>query len=396
MFTLCLLAALALVHTPQPQAEPERQGVRLLGVARVPWDATDLSGLEGTLSTGTPHSRLGAFGSAIAYTGEADRYIVLPDRGPSDGADVFRARFHEVDIAVSAAGEVTFTLVRTVLLSDADGTPLVGHNAKITPSAEGVRFDAEGVRVLPDGALLITDEFGPRMVKVDRQTGRVQREYAMPVDFVVANPREAAKDEMSANARGRVTNAGLEGVALSPDGTFVVGIMQGPLIQDGGKQGVCLRVVRVDLSSGQTSQWVYVADGPKERVSEILAVDNHRYLVIERDGERGEQARSKRITLIDTRDATDVSAHTALSVRADDLPAGVKPVAKRDLLNLVDVDTRTAWAAFPEKVEGLAWGPSLPDGSRLLLITSDNDFIKGQDSVIWAVAVSKEALNGER
>ena len=31
-------------------------------------------------------------------------------------------------------------------------------------------------------------------------------------------------------------------------------------------------------------------------------------------------------------------------------------------------------ADFPEKIEGLAFGPDLPDGRHLLLVTNDNDF----------------------
>jgi hypothetical protein len=38
---------------------------------------------------------------------------------------------------------------------------------------------------------------------------------------------------------------------------------------------------------------------------------------------------------------------------------------------------------FPEKPEGLVFGPTLPDGSRTLLVAIDNDFESNQSSQIW-------------
>ena len=41
----------------------------------------------------------------------------------------------------------------------------------------------------------------------------------------------------------------------------------------------------------------------------------------------------------------------------------------------------------PEKIEGIAFGPQRKDGSRLLLITSDNDFKPDEATHIYAFAV---------
>jgi hypothetical protein len=76
--------------------------VRLLGRADLASNLTDLSGLSDTLEDGTPHNRLGAFGSGIAYAG-GSRFLVVPDRGPNassynpsvDNTTSFQARFQE-------------------------------------------------------------------------------------------------------------------------------------------------------------------------------------------------------------------------------------------------------------------------------------------------------------
>lgn len=46
----------------------------------------------------------------------------------------------------------------------------------------------------------------------------------------------------------------------------------------------------------------------------------------------------------------------------------------------------------PEKFEGLAFGPTLPDGRRLLIVTVDNDFKPNAPSLILAFAVDPDDL----
>jgi hypothetical protein len=44
---------------------------------------------------------------------------------------------------------------------------------------------------------------------------------------------------------------------------------------------------------------------------------------------------------------------------------------------------------LPEKFEGMTFGPDLPDGRRLLLITADNDFIASAPLRVYAFALDK-------
>jgi hypothetical protein len=47
---------------------------------------------------------------------------------------------------------------------------------------------------------------------------------------------------------------------------------------------------------------------------------------------------------------------------------------------------------MPEKLEGLCFGPRLPDGRRTLIVTSDNDLKAEQASWFWVFAVDESLL----
>ena len=46
----------------------------------------------------------------------------------------------------------------------------------------------------------------------------------------------------------------------------------------------------------------------------------------------------------------------------------------------------------PDKFEGMAFGPDLPDGRRVLLVTADNDFLAEKPFRIYAFAIDKAEL----
>ena len=125
--------------------------------------------------------------------------------------------------------------------------------------------------------------------------------------------------EISGNSIGRIANKGMEGLAITPDGTTLVGIMQNALIQDaaqGKAQSKLLRIVTFDIATGAaTHQYGYkLTTG--SGVSEILAINNHEFLVDERDGNgRGSanDAVVKQLFKIDLSGATDISSLDAIS-----------------------------------------------------------------------------------
>ena len=80
----------------------------------------------------------------------------------------------------------------------------------------------------------------------------------------------------------------MEGLGITPDGKTLVGFMQSPLAQDGGDGGRFCRIVTIDIASGATHEYAYddtvVAQKKNFNSSELLALNDHQFLVLERDG----------------------------------------------------------------------------------------------------------------
>lgn len=357
--------------------------VKLLGSVLWPGTLVDKSGLTDAMEDGSPQNRLGGFGSGVAWTGRGDDYVLVPDRGPGDGAASYRCRYHTVRIRVEtgAMPVVTAELTGTRLLSGPGGQPLVGLAARFAPSdpTQPRRFDPEAIRVLPEGDLLIADEYGPGVWRFG-PGGESVGSLSVPGRFTIASPSANPKQEFPPHNRsGRQPNRGIEGLALSPDGKTAHALLQGPLLQDGAvddeneRIGRNVRWIVFDVASGAVlRELVYVLDKPSLGLNEVEALSATRFLVIERDGKAGVEAKVKRIQLVEIDGATDVAGIEHLP--GGDLPAGVQPVRKRTLIDLLDSRWGFAGEGFPEKTEGLALGPTLADGSRVLVITSDNDF----------------------
>ncbi|HMO36233.1 MAG TPA: esterase-like activity of phytase family protein, partial [Gemmatales bacterium] len=277
--------------------------VTLLGVGSLPGDMSDLSGLTGNQSDGTPHNRLGGMGSAIDYTGQGNSYVLASDRGPKDGATDYACRYHRMDIVVTPAnGKVEIQLTGTTLLRDEKDRPFLGLLSAFNANYpdDSLRLDPEGVRVGPDGHLFIADEYGPYLYEF-HPSGKRVRSFRLPEKFLPSVI--AAKPELEMpphNKKGRQPNRGMEGLAISPDGSTLVGIMQSPLIQDGGldannkRVGVNCRILALNRLTGDTREWVYRLDSGSHGISEILAVDAKRYLVLERDSKGGTETKCKK------------------------------------------------------------------------------------------------------
>ena len=104
----------------------------------------------------------------------------------------------------------------------------------------------------------------------------------------------------------------------------------------------------------------------------------------------GKDAKAKQVFHIDITGATDVGNVEVLS--AKDLPKSITPVKKKLFLDLLDRKHGIQDADMPEKFEGLAFGPDLADGRRLLLVTADNDFIQTKPFRVYAFAIDPADL----
>ena len=395
-------------------------GVEFLGLAALPGGdraPADQSGLAHTLlEDGVSYQdRFDGFGSGLAWTGKGDRYLLLSDRGPNKvqypgGAAVdfttnYPNRFQVADIRVTRGAQgwkVEVVQTGTRLLKTEDGTPFTGLSTAFTSSdaTKNLRLDSEGIRVAPDGTVWISDEYGP-VVYHFAKDGRRIGTLPVPGSFLIDHPAATLTQEMdpTANPKGRYTNRGAEGLALAPDGTRMVVAMQSPLVQDGGLKGTNTRFLVYDLThpTQAPKQYVYRQDSTKTANSEILALNSHQFLVDERDSNPGPQG-VKLLYLIDLDQdpaPTEVSSVDKLDGKADVVV--LKKTLFADLGTLLNASaTFASPAGLPDKIEGIAFGPDLPDGRHLLLATNDNDYATTFPNYVFAFAVDPSVVPGFR
>lgn len=396
-------------------------GITLIGKGQVSGAALDTSGLRGIICQDgnpgncVPKAILGGFGSALTYTGYYDVFIAAPDRGPFDGLAnaSYRDRvyfFRITTLLRSPFPNIKVELLDTHLLKNQFNQPLVGAAGALSfsfdPAFPALRFDPEGIRVGPNGTFYISDEYGPYIFEFDR-LGRLLRRINVPSRFAITNPSADPNMELLLNPSGRQANRGMEGLAISPDGTTLYGIMQNALIQDHGlnpgttdRLGLNNRILKINLLTGETREYIYVLDAINrgQGVSEILAINDHEFLVVERDNRSNLQSppqapTRKTIYKINLTGATDVSGIESLPAGA--LPAGVVAVSKALFIDLLDPEFNLA-ETIAEKIEGLAWGPDLSDGRHVLYVVSDNDLNPNLATQIYAFAIDASLLDYQR
>lgn len=403
-------------------------GIDLVAIGRLDGKGSDKSSkTAGLLENGVPGNLLGGLGSGLAFAG-GNKFIAVPDRGPNavaydsaiDDTTSYIARFQTLKLALQpSASGAALPLMLAPLLRDTtllfDASPLVygsgaglgvgsgapalndkkhyyftGRSDNFSPSApstspSNARFDPESVRVSRDGEhLYVSDEYGPYIYEFDRGTGRRVRSFVLPPEFAISTLSPQGAVEIASNTAGRVTNKGMEGLAITPDGKTLIGAMQSPLLQDGGTSGRFVRLIEIDIATGATSQFSYeltnigTPSKPKyPTVSDILAVNDHELLVDERDGKGlGDNSTAvyKHVYHIDLTGAVEVSG-----IHGDANLAGTS-VSKTDFLDLVATLNAHGIASndIPAKLEGLAFGPDVKvAGTRkhTLFISNDNDFV---------------------
>ena len=409
MFVPRLLALAAAATLASPSAHA---GMDLIASGTLSGTMSDLSGLTGTLENGVAANLLGGMGSGLAWAG-GNTFLALPDRGPNavawnaavDNTASYIPRFSTVQLGLTASssGALPFTLTPTLSSTTLLYSPTALNYGPVAPSANtadkfyfsgrsdnfapgvstnpaNARLDPEAIRVSADGkSVFVSDEYGPYVYQFDRASGQRIKTFTLPGEFAIANLSSAGASEISGNTAGRVANKGMEGLAVTPDGKTLVGFEQSPLIQDGGDGGRANRIVTIDVATGATKQFAYdnVIGTKAYNSSEILALNDHQFLVLERDGKGlGDNSTAviKQLYMVDLTGAQDV---TGLTGQAALLAKAVSKTLFLDIKSALNaagiVDTK-----IPAKLEGLAFGQDVVVGGVLkhtLYIANDNDFL---------------------
>jgi Esterase-like activity of phytase len=241
--------------------------------------------------------------------------------------------------------------------------------SKNSGNPNNTRFDPESIRVSNDGkSVFISDEYGPYVYQFDRATGQRIKSFQLPANLYVGNLSPQGAVEISGNTSGRVANKGMEGLAITPDGKTLVGIMQAELIQDPKN---LLRIVTIDIATGTTHEYGYLLT-TGSGVSDIVAINDHQFLVDERDGNglgNGNAAKVKQLFEIDLTGATDITDLTGAAAVA----AAVKKGLVLDLVTALN-DNGIPSDQIPAKIEGLAFGQDIDVDYFVADVAGPNQF----------------------
>lgn len=322
--------------------------------------------------------------SSITFNAKRDVFLAISD----DQGTIDPVRFYTLAIDMSDGSfgpeDVTFLDVTQIL--DENGQPYAPGS-----------IDPEGLVLTRWGALYYSSEgFAGRTPPVDpfiksmNRNGRQIRALTIPEKYLPD----------AGGTQGVRNNLAFESLNVLPNQRTLVTAVEGALVQDGPAANVdqesFARLLTYRLRNGRPgSEFVYVvnpvAEAPNPpdafRVNglvELLPLDNAgTMLAMERSFSVG-AGNTVWLYEISLHGATDVSH--AFSLYPDGLdqpPLDFVPVSKRLIL-----DVEADLGIEPDNLEGMAFGPALPDGRLPLILVSDNNFNAGQTTQFIALAVT--------
>ncbi|MEZ5299686.1 MAG: esterase-like activity of phytase family protein [Verrucomicrobiales bacterium] len=348
--------------------------------------------------------RNGGYGSGMARSPrDPSIYYFMTDRGPnfdgpSSGEKIFPVPDFAPLIGVFREEGGEFVKVRDIVLRNQVGFPLTGlpnpegfGGTGETPlNPEGFELaldptgiDPEGLVAMPDGTFWVSDEYGPHIIHFAADGRTIER--INPFGLGIGGRR---LPNVYANRRA---NRGMEGLAVTPDGQWLVGIMQSAMLNPPEDRAAVqansaiTRIVFFNIRTSEVREYAYVQERAGRSNSEIRALSNTEFVVLERDGNfpNGSGGGAvKRFYKIDIAGATDVNdpANGFEGLRfggktleqlydaAGLAEHGIVPVEKKLLLDLL----RSAPDYPHDKPEGFE-----VDGDVLEII-NDDDFAISQ------------------
>lgn len=231
--------------------------------------------------------------------------------------------------------------------------PLVDASIKSNRYLTGADLDIESVRKDRSGNLWFGDEFGPFLIKTDA-TGKVLRsEIALSGVMAPQNPY------LNGGTPNLGGSGGFEGMALNASGTKLYPLLEKTVTGDPAKS---LRISEFDLDSeSYTSfQAFYQLDPLGAAIGDMTAIDDHRFLVIERDNGQGASAVFKKIFAVDIADL--------------DAQGYAKKTEVLDLMNIADPDDLNGDGSTSFKFPFVTIEDVLIMDANTLLVINDNNY----------------------
>lgn len=314
--------------------------------------------------------------SGIDYDAANKRYVMISDdRTTTDSANA--PRMYTANLAFDANAFTGVQFLTTFTMKQPNGSvypkvpdPLVAdpESVRIDPVSGNLVWVSEGDRTLATATS--AERLINPFIREIRPDGTHVREYTVPAMF-----------QMSNTEKGPRGNLVFEGLAFTPDRSKTVVLAEGPRYEDGPTPtvttGAVSRITFFDRAAGTAvAQYAYpvdpvqVAPVPADQFSvsgatEILAITNTRFLVLERSFSVGVVGNQIRLYEIDISKASNVLNTPALT------GAAYTPVTKRLVLNFETLKTQLGGIA---NLEGIAFGPKLANGHDSLVVVADDNF----------------------
>ncbi|MGZ3938521.1 MAG: esterase-like activity of phytase family protein [Flavisolibacter sp.] len=313
--------------------------------------------------------------SGIDYDNKHKLYYLISD----DRSDINPSRFYTAKISISAKGidSVVFVSVKNLLQPGGTVYPNSKQDPYHTPDPEAIRYNpktnqlvwsSEGERIVRKNISVLEDP-SVRIISTD---GNYIDSFVLPPNM-----------HMQAVEKGPRQNGVFEGISFSDNYRKLFVSVEEPLYEDGPRAGLYdssawIRIIEFDVKSKKPlGEYAYkidpVAYPPNppgafkiNGVPDILAINNHQLLVIERSFSTGRLPCTIKVYLAELNGASDVMYAVSLK------NGTFKSVEKRLILNMDDL------GIFTDNIEGVTVGPKLSNGHSTLIFVSDNNFSKVQ------------------
>ena len=328
----------------------------------LPYSVLDATHINAAYPEQKLEIRGGGYGSdAAAHPTNANQFYVLTDRGPNTDFDGIAGKGKQFLVPgytpsiglfeLQAAGKII--KIKEIVLKDSHGNPISGlpnpkafggtnevpydingqpmtvnprlpFDAVTNPIKSDINgLDPEGLAALKDGSFWISDEYGPHLIHYDADGVEIARINAFINDErnnVIVNGKQIL---LPAEFTKRRANRGMEALTITPDQTTLVGIMESSMDNpdESGRLSSLVRIVTINLISGQIVQYLYRLDNVRHVASGIVAINDHEFYLIEHDRKFPLQDKSaqKLIYKIDLSQATNIEeVITTESIKQDE------------------------------------------------------------------------------
>jgi hypothetical protein len=360
----------AAAPTPAAAASPPT-GPTLLARAILPADAYQPGPPSGALvapDNGVvppfPGQPIPGF-SAVLDDGHGE-FWGMPDNGygAKGNSGDFLLRLYRIapDFTTARGGTGTVDVLGFIQLRDPHHVvpfPLFRQDRLLT----GADFDLESVRQAKDGTFWFGEEFGPFLLHVAADGAMLEPPVPLPG---VQSPQHPFLGTGTPNLPA---SRGFEGTAISVDGKTLYPWLEGALTTDPDPRRRVVNEFDLRSASYTGRTWSYQVDAgfPNAVIGDVTALDEHRFVLIERDDAQGAEARQKKIYLVD--------------LRRVDAGGYLRKTLVVDLLAIADPDGISLPARPGEYGVGTTFSFPLQSveslevlGGERLLIANDNNF----------------------